>query len=471
MTTEEFKAELWRMANSLRGSVSAAQYKYPVLGLTFLKYVSDMFEAQGDFIRDELKNPESELFIEDEELRLDAGAAFTEDKTFYDKDNVFWVPEEARFSVLLSKASSSNIAQLLDDAMASIEKDNPRLKGVLYRDFGRLELGPGKLGELMTTVARIKFDPQTHGSKDIFGEVYEYFLGKFAMSEGQRAGEFYTPKSVVTLIVEILAPFKGKIYDPACGSGGMFVQSNRFKEAHAKKAGDVGDLAIYGQEYMAATRKLCLMNLAVHGLEGDIGKTYGSTFTEDQHSKLRADYILANPPFNISDWEGNALKDDPRWIYGVPPAGNANYAWLQHMLSRLSQKGRAGIVLANGSLTTQSSGEGAIRKAMILGDQVECILALPPKLFSNVTIPACIWFLSKDKTEGGNGSINRNGEVLFLDCSNLETENISKTQVVFQDETIEKISQTYHRWRGTEFADSKEYVDELGFCKSATHSD
>ena len=333
MTNEEFKKTLWDAANKLRGSVSAAEYKYPVLGLVFLKYVSDLFDAQADVIRQRLADPKSDVYIEDAATRAEAEVAFVNDKSFYESDNVFWVPQTAHFAELLKQASHELLPQKLDAAMREIELENTSLNGVLYREFSRLALEPGKVGELMGAIARLKFDPKTHGSRDVFGEVYEYFLGGFAMAEGARAGEFYTPKSVVNLIVEILAPFKGKLYDPACGSGGMFVQSKKFKDAHQTQD-KKGDLAIYGQELMAQTRRLCMMNMAVHGLDGDIGQAYGSTFTNDQHKALRADYIMANPPFNISDWDGDKLTDDPRWVYGIPPAGNANYAWLQHIISR-----------------------------------------------------------------------------------------------------------------------------------------
>lgn len=465
MTNEEFKKTLWDAANKLRGSVSAAEYKYPVLGLVFLKYVSDLFEAQAGVIRARLADPKSDIYIEDEETRAGAETAFVTDKTFYESDNVFWVPETARFSALLKKASDPTLPQKLDTAMREIEVENPSLNGVLYREFSRLALEPGKLGELMAQIGRLMFDPKTHGSRDVFGEVYEYFLGGFAMAEGQRAGEFYTPKSVVNLIVEILAPFKGKLYDPACGSGGMFVQSQKFKDAHQSK-GKKGDLAVYGQELMAQTRRLCMMNMAVHGLDGDIGQTYGSTFTNDQHKSLRADYVMANPPFNISDWDGDKLTDDPRWVYGIPPAGNANYAWLQHMLARLSSRGRAGIVLSNGSMSSQQSGEGEIRKNMIVGDVVECMVAMPGQLFSNTQIPACLWFLSKDKKGGVNGSVDRRGEVLFLDLRKAASGRINRTQVEFTDADLQRFAMAYHRWRGTEFSDGEAYADELGFCRS-----
>lgn len=471
MTDEDFKKTLWSASNSLRGSVSAAEYKYPVLGLVFLKYVSDMFEAQAEVIRSRLADPESDLFIDDEEIRSESEEDFIEDRTFYETDNVFWVPKSASFKSVIEKATAPDIAQQLDKAMQAIESENPSLKGVLYREFSRLALEAGKLGDLINIIARLRFDPKTHGSRDIFGEVYEYFLGQFAMKEGQRAGEFYTPKSVVNLLVEILAPFKGKIYDPACGSGGMFVQSMKFKDAHQKDLGRKGDLAVFGQEKMAQTRKLCLMNLAVHALEGDIGKTYGSTFTNDQHKNLRADYILANPPFNISDWEGEKLTEDPRWGFDIPPASNANFAWLQHMWSRLSHKGRAGIVLANGSMTSNTSNEGVIRKNMILGDAVECMVALPGQLFSNTQIPACLWFLSRDKSAGKHGKVDRQKQILFIDARHSASERISRTQIEFGPDDMENLAQIYHRWRGTEFSDGKAYENVPGLCNSASLED
>ena len=471
MTNQEFKDKLWEAANSLRGSVSAAQYKYPVLGLIFLKYVSDMFEAQADVIRKMLADPKSDLFIDDEEIRSESEAVFINDKSFYESDNVFWVPEEVRFTTLLTKAANADIPQELDKAMGVLEGENQVLKGILYRDFGRLELEEGKIGELMGIVAKIKFDQKQHGSRDVFGEIYEYFLGQFARREGARAGEFYTPKSVVTLLVEILAPFHGTIYDPACGSGGMFVQSAKFKDAHAQQIAKKGDLPIYGQELMADTRKLCKMNLAVHGLEGNLGKSYGSTFTNDQHHTLRSDYILANPPFNISDWGGDKLQDDPRWIFGIPPNSNANYAWLQHMLARLSKRGRAGIVLANGSMTSQISGEGEIRKAMIKADVVDCMVSLPPQLFSNTPISACLWFISKDKKAGQNGTKDRSGQTLFINCGKMGNENLARTQIGFGEDEIQNIALTYHRWRQTAFSDDEEYRDVAGYCASANNEE
>ena len=468
MTNEEFKKTLWDTANKLRGSVSAAEYKYPVLGLVFLKYVSDMFDAQAQVIRNRIADPKSEYHIDNLAIRKESEAVFVGDKTFYEQDNVFWVPAESHFTALLKRATAPDLAQKLDKAMGEIESENPSLKGVLYREFSRLALEPGKLGDLMGQIAKLSFDPKKHGSRDVFGEVYEYFLGQFAMNEGAKAGEFYTPKSVVNLLVEILAPFKGKIYDPACGSGGMFVQSARFKDAHQKTLGKQGDLAIYGQELMAQTRRLCLMNLAVHGLDGNIGQSYGSSFTNDQHKTLRADYILANPPFNLSDWDVDKLTDDPRWVYGIPPKGNANFGWLQHMLARLSSRGRAGTVLANGSMSSQQSGEGEIRRAMVRSDVVECMVAMPGQLFSNTQIPACLWFLSKDKKAGGNGRIDRSGQILFIDARKAASGRISRTQVEFTDEDLQRIAQTYHRWRGTDFSDGADYANKPGFCHSAS---
>ena len=471
MTHEELKRTLWDTANKLRGSVSAAEYKYPVLGLVFLKYVSDLFDSQAEVIRVRVAEPTSDYFIDDPSIRDQVAASFASDKNFYDQDNVFWVPPEAHFRELLKQAAAPDLPQRLDRAMGEIEAENASLKGVLYREFSRLALEPGKLGELMALVARLSFDPYKHGSRDVFGEVYEYFLGQFAMTEGAKAGEFYTPKNVVNLLVEILAPFKGKIYDPACGSGGMFVQSAKFKDAHQGKLGRRGDLAIFGQELMAQTRRLCLMNLAVHGLDGNLGQTYASTFTNDQHKTLRADYILANPPFNISDWDGDKLTDDPRWVHGIPPKGNANFAWLQHMLARLSSRGRAGIVLANGSMSSQQSGEGEIRKAMVKADMVECMVALPGQLFSNTQIPVCLWFLSRDKAPGENGRIDRRGQILFVDARKAASGRINRTQIEFTDEDLLRLGQTYHRWRGTEFSEGGDYVDELGFCHSASLAD
>lgn len=379
MTETEFKKHLWDAANKLRGALSAAEYKYPVLGLVFLKYVSDIFDAQKSLIEKWAADPAHDLYIEDPEMRTELVVGWVEDRSFYTADNVFWIPAEARFETLLAQATSSDIAIKIDDAMAAIEKENPRLRGVLYRDFGRLALDPGKIGDLIEIVGRMKFDPEKHGSRDIFGEVYEYFLGNFALEEGQKAGQFYTPRSVVGTLVEILAPFEGRIYDPCCGSGGMFVYSERFIEAHGGRKGQV---AIYGQELSATTRKLGCMNLAIRGMDYDLGAEHGDTFFKDQHPDLKVDYVLANPPFNMP-FDTGKLSEDKRWQYGVPPAKNANFAWIQHIVSKLSDSGHAGIVLANGAMSGTQGGEGDIRAALVKDDLIECMVALPGQLFSN----------------------------------------------------------------------------------------
>ncbi len=464
MTDTEFKKLLWDSANKLRGAMSAAEYKFPVLGLVFLKYVSDIFDAQREVIRFRLSEPDSDLYMP-EDMRREAFLILSEDRDAYRQDNVFWIPEEARFATLLKQAANPNLGKLLDDGMAVIERENEKLRGVLYRDFARLPLEPGVLGDLMGIIAKMKFDPMQDTSRDVFGEVYEYFLGNFALSEGQRAGQFYTPRSVVSVLVEILAPFSGRIYDPACGSGGMFVYSERFIEAHGGKKGQA---SIYGQELSATTRKLACMNLSIRGIDYDMGKSHGDTFHNDQHPDLRADFVLANPPFNIKGWGADKLSKDSRWKYGVPPDGNANYAWLQHMLARLSADGRAGIVLANGSMTTNTSGEGDIRAAMVKGDVVECMVSLPGQLFANTQIPACLWFLSKNKAAGKNGRHDRRGQVLFIDARKLAILIPgSRKQKEFSDTEIQKIAQTYHDWRGTQWSLGN-YEDVPGFCKSAT---
>ncbi|WP_434782419.1 type I restriction-modification system subunit M [Ferrovum myxofaciens] len=464
MTETEFKKLLWDSANKLRGAMSAAEYKFPVLGLVFLKYVSDIFDAQREVIHYRLSEPESDLYMP-ENMREEAFLVLSEDRDAYKQDNVFWIPQEARFSELLKQAANPNLGKLLDDGMAVIERENEKLRGVLYRDFARLPLEAGVLGDLMNIVARMKFDPKQDSSRDVFGEVYEYFLGNFALSEGQRAGQFYTPRSVVSVLVEILAPFSGRIYDPACGSGGMFVYSERFIEAHGGKKGQA---AIYGQELSATTRKLACMNLAIRGIDYDMGKAHGDTFHNDQHPDLRADFVLANPPFNIKGWGADKLPKDPRWKYGVPPDGNANYAWLQHMLARLSADGRAGIVLANGSLTTNTSGEGDIRASMVKGDVVECMVSLPGQLFANTQIPACLWFLSKNKGAGKNGKQDRRGQILFIDARKLAILIPgSRKQKEFSEDEIRQIAQTYHNWRGTQWGENG-YEDVPGFCKSSS---
>ena len=435
-----------------------------MLGLVFLKYVSGLYEAQRSAIEHCVSEPDSPLYMP-EDMRAEALPTIVEDKDAYAQDNVFWIPPEARFDHLLKKASSPKLAQRLDDAMAAIERENETLRGILYRDFARLPLEAGKLGELMETVAKMHFNPEDHGSRDVFGEVYEYFLGEFALAEGQKAGQFYTPRSVVRVLVEILAPYEGRIYDPACGSGGMFVYSERFIEAHGGKRGQV---AVYGQELSAATRKLACMNLAIRGIDYDLGKSYGDTFHNDQHPDLRADYVLANPPFNIKQWGADKLGKDARWKYGVPPDGNANYAWLQHMIARLSADGRAGIVLANGSMTTTTGGEGEIRTAMVKADLVDCMVALPAQLFANTQIPACLWFLSKNKRKGKRGDNDRRKQVLFIDGRRLGSLIPgSRKQKQLSDQEIQSIANAYHNWRGTRWGDG-DYEDMPAFSQSVS---
>ena len=464
MTDTELKKLLWDTATKLRGSVSAAEYKYPVLGLVFLKYVSSIFEAQRVAIERSISEPDSPLYMA-EDMREEALEMMVEDKDAYTQDNVFWIPPKARFDHLVKQASSPKLAQRLDDAMAAIERENDTLRGILYRDFARLPLEAGKLGDLMETIAQMHFNPEDHGSRDVFGEVYEYFLGNFALAEGQKAGQFYTPRSVVQVLVEILAPYEGRIYDPACGSGGMFVYSDRFIEAHGGRRGQV---AVYGQELSAATRRLACMNLAIRGIDYDLGKSYGDTFHNDQHPDLRADYVLANPPFNVKEWGADKLPKDPRWKYGLPPDGNANYAWLQHMVAHLSADGRAGTVLANGSMTTTTSGEREIRAAMVKADLVECMVALPGQLFANTQIPACLWFLSKNKGRGKRGDNDRRKQVLFINARKLGSLiPDSRKQMQLSDQEIQSIANTYHNWRGTRWSDG-DYEDMPAICRSVS---
>lgn len=463
MTETEFKKHLWDAACKLQGAVDAATYKYPVLGLVFLKYVSDIFNAQRSVIAERLADPDSDYYMP-EDMQAQALDDLAEDRDFYTQDNVFWVPADARFPHLLATASEPKLGQRLDDAVAAIEQENPKLRGVLYRDFARLPLESGTLGELMEIIAKMGFDPNTHGSRDVFGEVYEYLLGQFALAEGQKAGQFYTARSVVQTLVEVLAPYEGRIYDPCCGSGGMFVYSEKFIEAHGGKRGQV---SIYGQELSATTRKLASMNLAIRGIDYDLGESYGDTFHKDQHPDLRADYILANPQFNTKDWGGDKLEGDVRWQYGVPPTGNANFAWLQHMVARLASGGRAGVVLANGSMTSNSGGEGTIRAAMVDDDLVECMVAMPGQLFTNTQIPVCLWFLSKDKSPGKHGQTDRRKQVLFIDARQMGALIPgSRKQKELSNDEIGRIAGIYHAWRGTRWADV-EYQDQAGECYSA----
>lgn len=381
-------------------------------------------------------------------------------------ENMFWVPKEARWAAIQASAKQPEIGKRIDEAMLAIEKENPRLKGVLPSNYNRPDLDKQRLGELIDLISKIGLGDPENRSKDILGRVYEYFLGQFAEKEGKGGGEFYTPQSVVKLLVEMIQPYKGRIYDPCCGSGGMFVQSEKFVEAHG---GRKGDISIYGQESNPTTRRLCLMNLAIRGIDGNIGDRQADSFTNDLHKDLKADYILANPPFNISDWWNEKLAEDVRWQYGTPPKGNANYAWIQHIIHHLAPNGMAGFVLANGSMSSNQSGEGEIRKALIASDLVDCMIALPGQLFYNTQIPACLWFVARDKsgkpTAGHKPCRNRKGETLFIDPRKLG-ELIDRTHRELTDEELARIAGTYQAWRGEPGAD--EYEDVPGFCKSAT---
>jgi len=433
-----FEEKLWAMADKLRGSMDAAEYKHVVLGLLFLKYVSDSFEE----LYEQLKEEEW---------------ADPEDKDEYLAENVFWVPKEARWSHIKENAKKPEIGQIIDKAMIAIEKENESLRGVLPKNFARPDLDKTRLGETIDMFS-FKVGDKDSRSKDVLGRVYEYFLSKFASAEGKSGGEFYTPMSVVKLLVEMIEPYKGRVYDPCCGSGGMFVQSERFVEEHQ---GKLGDIAIYGQESNPTTWKLAKMNLAIRGIDANLGPNHADTFHNDLHKRLKADYILANPPFNISDWGGDRLAEDVRWKYGTPPPGNANYAWLQHMISKLSPTGTVGVVLANGSMSTNTTAEYEIRKNLIEQDLVECIVTLPGQLFYSTQIPVCLWFLTKSKAK--NGRRERNGKVLFIDARNLGHME-TRTLKVLSKEDIQKVSNTFHAWRGTK---DEEYEDVLGFCKSA----
>lgn len=433
-----FEEKLWEMADKLRGSMDASEYKHVALGLIFLKYVSDAFE---------------ELY---EELQKEEWAD-PEDKDEYLAENVFWVPKEARWSYIQDNAKKPEIGQIIDNAMMVIEKENESLRGVLPKNFSSPDLDKTRLGEVID-IFSFKVGDRESRSKDILGRVYEYFLSKFASAEGKGSGEFYTPMSVVKLLVEMLQPYKGRVYDPCCGSGGMFVQSERFVEEHA---GKLGDIAVYGQESNPTTWKLAKMNLAIRGIDANLGPHHADTFHNDLHKRLKADYIIANPPFNISDWGGERLAEDVRWKYGTPPPGNANYAWIQHMISKLSPTGTAGIVLANGSMSTNISAEYEIRKNLIENDLVECIVTLPGQLFYSTQIPVCLWLLTKSKEK--NGRRERKGEILFIDARELGHME-TRTLKVLSKEDIQKVAGTFHAWRGTK---EEKYEDIAGFCKAA----
>ncbi|MEO6326444.1 MAG: class I SAM-dependent DNA methyltransferase [Thermoanaerobaculia bacterium] len=439
-----FEAKLWATADALRNNMDAAEYKHVVLGLIFLKYISDAFEAKHE----ELESQKAQ-------------GADSEDPDEYRAVSIFWVPKEARWQHLKANAPQPTVGTLVDDAMTAIERDNPALKGVLPKDFARPGLDKSALTRLINLVSDIALGSPHDRAKDTLGRVYEYFLSQFASAEGKKGGQFYTPSRVVRVLVEMLAPYKGRVYDPCCGSGGMFVSSEKFIEAHA---GKIGDISIYGQESNYTTWRLAKMNLAIRGIDAQIG--HGDTFHNDRHPDLKADYVLANPPFNDSDWRGEMLKDDKRWVYGVPPAGNANYAWVQHFIHHLAPTGLAGFVLANGSMSSNQSGEGEIRKAIIEADLVDCMVALPGQLFYSTQIPVCLWFFARDKRKGRFR--DRRGETLFIDARKLGT-LIDRVHRELTDEDIAKIAGTYHAWRGDK--DAGAYADVLGFCKAAKLED
>jgi len=459
--TVGYEAQLWQMADALRGSMDAAEYKHVVLGLIFLKYISDAFEEQHARLVAEKKK-----------------GADPEDPDEYRALSIFWVPPEARWGHLKAQAKRPTIGKLVDDAMAAIERDNPALKDVLPKDYARPALDKTRLGQLIDMVSNIRIGDEESRSRDVLGRVYEYFLSQFASAEGKKGGEFYTPRCVVKLLVEMLEPYEGRVYDPCCGSSGMFVQSVEFIRAHASGNGNGGrrgasrpartDISIYGQESNYTTWRLAKMNLAIRGIDGQIA--HGDTFHNDRHPDLKADFILANPPFNVSDWGGERLRDDKRWKYGAPPAGNANFAWVQHIIHHLAPAGVAGFVLANGSMSSNQSGEGEIRKQILEADLVDCMVALPGQLFYSTQIPACLWFLARHRGSGGSPSRpfrDRRGHVLFIDARKLGR-MVDRTHRELTEEDIARIANTYHAWRRVRADDSPPYADVPGFCKSAT---
>ncbi len=456
-----FEAKMWLAADKMRNNMDAAEYKHVVLGLIFLKYISDAFAEKY-----------AELVAQKSQ------GADPEDRDEYTAENIFWVPREARWAHLQANATQPTIGKLLDEAMSAIERDNPSLKNVLPKEYARPALDKQRLGELINLIGTIGFGDKENRSKDILGRVYEYFLSEFASAEGKKGGQFYTPRSVVRVLVTMLSPFKGRVFDPCCGSGGMFVQSEEFVETHG---GRIGDIAVYGQESNPTTWKLAKMNLAIRGIDNNLGPEHADSFHRDLHPDLKADYILANPPFNMSDWGGERLRDDKRWQYGAPPVGNANFAWVQHFIHHLAPNGLAGFVLANGSMSSNTSGEGEIRKNMIEADLVDCMVALPTQLFYSTQIPVCLWFLARKKTptpipspakQGRGASRDRRGETLFIDARKLGV-LVDRVHRELRDEDIAQIADTYHAWRGDKVGAGlpRPYEDSAGFCKSATRQD
>ncbi len=452
---QTIEATLWSAADKLRGNMDAAEYKHVALGLIFLKYISDRFaERHAEIITDADTPPD---------LRRE----LAEDRDAYTAENVFWVPERARWDFIKANATSvePSIGALIDQAMLALEAENPSLKGVLTKNYARPELDQRRLAEVIKLFSDLAFR-DAHRGLDMLGRVYEYFLGQFAVAEGKRGGQYYTAGCVVRLLVEMLQPFKGRVYDPCCGSGGMFVQSERFVEAHDGKRFDV---SIFGQESNPTTWRLAKMNLAIRGIEADLGAKWADSFIEDLHPGLKADFVLANPPFNDSDWGSERVRASERWPYGTPPAGNANFAWVQHFIHHLAPHGYAGFVLANGSLSSQQSGEGEIRRKIIEAELVDCIVSLPGQLFSTTQIPVSLWFLTRDKSNGlvrDRKLRNRIGQTLFIDARDLGSME-TRTLKVLTAEDIAKIADAYHAWREK----GGRYADEAGFCKAATTAD
>jgi type I restriction enzyme M protein len=450
-----FEAKLWQAADKLRGHMDSAEYKHVVLGLIFLKYISDAFEERHQWLVREAANANSEYYVREEEARYE----IAEDRDEYTAENIFWVHKDARWPYLQANAKQPSIGKLIDNAMVAIEKENPSLRGVLPKDYARPSLDKQRLGELLDLIGTIGLGDAENRSKDILGRVYEYFLGQFASAEGKKGGEFYTPRCVVKLLVEMIEPYRGRVYDPCCGSSGMFVQSEEFIRAHG---GRIGDISIYGQESNPTTWRLAKMNLALRGIEANLGPTNADTFHNDLHKDLKADFILANPPFNMSDWGGERLRDDVLWKFGVPPVGNANFAWVQHIIHHLAPNGITGFVLANGSMSSNQSGEGEIRKAIIEADLVDCMIALPGQLFYGSPIPACLWFLARNKA---NGKFHdRRGQMLFIDTRKMG-HLIDRVHRELSVEEIKRIADTYHAWRGEKGAGN--YQDVPGFSKSS----
>ncbi len=511
----DLEKKLWNAADKLRSTLDAAQYKHTVLGLVFLKYVSDSFYIRQKELKSQFQDSDHDYYLDPEDYGGVDSVEYQQEldtelegRDYYTEANVFWVPQQARWQFLQdnnktviggakltlvdgSTKKLSSVGHLIDNALDAIEFANPKLKGVLNKLYTRLQIDQSKLGELIDLVATIPFKHESLDSKDILGHVYEYFLGQFALAEGKKGGQYYTPKSIVSLIVQMLEPFKGRVYDPAMGSGGFFVQTDSFIEAHK---GRIGEVSIYGQEYNHTTWQLAAMNMVIRGIDFNFGKEPANTYTNDQHPDLRADFVMANPPFNMKEWDIGVSDKDPRWKYGKPPSGNANFAWLQHMLYHLAPNGSLGLLLANGSMSSNTSGEGVIRKALIENDLVECMVALPGQLFTNTQIPACIWFLTKNKSErvstAGRKLRDRKGEILFIDARNL---GYMKDRVLrdFTSEDLNQVTETYHNWQATDPVIHSEaegfynlgvepsdrnsledmslvlYQDIPGFCKSA----